>query len=73
MPSARRSGRSIGVPGVMRMLDMAHKEHGKLAWAPLFDEGIRLASSGYKIPGRMGDAIRTNAANLQLDANAVAA
>ena len=73
VPSARRSGRSIGVPGVMRMLDMAHKEHGKLAWAPLFDEGIRLASSGYKIPGRMGDAIRTNAANLQLDANAVAA
>ena len=31
LPSARRSGRSIGVPGVMRMLDLAHNEHGKLA------------------------------------------
>lgn len=31
VPSARRSGRSIGVPGVLRMLEMAQKEHGKLA------------------------------------------
>ena len=40
VPSARRSGRSIGVPGVMRMLDLAHKEHGRLAWNGLFDYGI---------------------------------
>ncbi|MEO5795918.1 MAG: gamma-glutamyltransferase family protein [Rhodoferax sp.] len=73
VPSARRSGRSIGVPGVMRMLDLAHKEHGKMQWNQLFDEGITLATSGYKIPGRMGDAIKSSAASLALDANAVAA
>jgi gamma-glutamyltranspeptidase / glutathione hydrolase len=73
VPSARRSGRSIGVPGVMRMLDMAHKEHGKLAWSRLFDEGVNLATNGFKIPTRMGDAIASNAASLRLDANAVAA
>ncbi|MGC3963529.1 MAG: gamma-glutamyltransferase family protein [Rhodocyclaceae bacterium] len=73
VPNARRSGRSIGVPGVMRMLDMAHKEHGKLAWSGLFNEGINLATNGYKIPGRLGDAISSNAASLRLDANAVAA
>lgn len=72
VPSARRSGRSIGVPGVMRMLDLAHKEHGKLSWGPLFDEGVSLATNGYKIPSRMGDAIAANAASLRLDANAVA-
>lgn len=73
VPSARRSGRSIGVPGVMRMLELAQKEHGKMAWSQLFDEGISLASNGYKIPARMGDAITANAASLRLDANAVAA
>jgi len=73
VPSARRSGRSIGVPGVMRMLELAHKEHGKLVWSQLFDEGVSLATNGYKIPTRMGDAIAANAASLRLDANAVAA
>ena len=73
VPSARRSGRSIGVPGVMRMLDMAHKEHGKLEWNQLFDEGVNLATNGYKIPTRMGDAIKGSASSLALDANAVAA
>lgn len=72
-PNARRSGRSIGVPGVMRMLDMAHKEHGQLRWNQLFDEGISLATTGYKIPTRMGDAIKSSVASLALDANAVAA
>jgi gamma-glutamyltranspeptidase/glutathione hydrolase len=73
VPSARRSGRSIGVPGVLRMLDLAHKDHGKLGWDELFGEGINLATNGYKIPTRMGSAISDNAANLRLDANAVAA
>jgi len=72
VPSARRSGRSIGVPGVMRMLDMAQKEHGKLAWSQLFDYGIKLSTDGFQIPGRLGAAIASNANNLALDANAMA-
>ncbi len=72
VPSARRSGRSIGVPGVMRMLDMAHRDYGRLAWSGLFDEGVRLASGGFIIPARLGSAISSNAASLRLDANAMA-
>ena len=71
VPSARRSGRSIGVPGVMRMLEMAHVEHGKLKWSQLFDEGVRLASDGFRVPQRLAGAIESNAASLALDANAM--
>jgi len=73
VPSARRSGRSIGVPGVMRMLEMAHKEHGRLEWNGLFDEGIALATHGFLIPARMGAAIAGSRDSLALDAEAVAA
>ncbi|MFT4193116.1 gamma-glutamyltransferase family protein [Ottowia sp.] len=71
VPSARRSGRSIGVPGVMRMLEMAHQDHGKLAWSQLFDEGIALAEQGFQVPQRLASAIASNAASLALDANAM--
>jgi gamma-glutamyltranspeptidase/glutathione hydrolase len=66
------SGRSIGVPGVMRMLDMAHKEYGKLPWATLFDTGIDLAANGFKVPARMAAAISGARDNFALDANAMA-
>lgn len=72
VPSARRSGRSIGVPGVLRMLEMAQKEHGKLPWKGLFDDGIQLADDGFKVPGRLSAAIAGNASSLALDANAMA-
>lgn len=72
VPNSRRSGRSIGVPGVMRMLELAHQEHGKLAWSGLFDQGIALATGGFQIPGRLGQAIQLNAPHLALDADAAA-
>ncbi|RSN77025.1 gamma-glutamyltransferase [Acinetobacter haemolyticus] len=71
VPNARRSGRSIGVPGVMRLLEQAQQEHGKLKWNQLFDEAIHLADNGFRIPGRLADAIVSNANNLALDANAM--
>ena len=37
------SGRSAGVPGAVAMLALAQKEHGRLAWAPLFGDAERLA------------------------------
>jgi len=72
VPSARRSGRSIGVPGVTRMLELAHGEHGKLKWNQLFDHGIGLANNGFKVPTRMADAIAGAASSFALDANAMA-
>ena len=70
VPNARRSGRSIGVPGVMKMFELAHKENGKLKWNQLFDEGIYLSTNGFKVPGRLADAIKLNATNLKVDKEA---
>ena len=73
LPSARASGRSIGTPGAVRLLALAHADHGKLAWADLFQPGIDLATNGFPISGRMAEAIAGAGANFQRDADAVAA
>jgi gamma-glutamyltranspeptidase/glutathione hydrolase len=46
-------GRSVGVPGVLRALEMAHKAHGKLPWARLFQPAIDLAENGFAISPRL--------------------
>jgi len=46
-------GRSVGVPGTVRMLEMAHRQHGKLPWASLFQPAITLAESGFKVSARL--------------------
>jgi gamma-glutamyltranspeptidase/glutathione hydrolase len=46
-------GLSVGVPGAVRMLAMAHAAHGKLAWAKLFEPAIKLAEEGFKVPPRL--------------------
>jgi gamma-glutamyltranspeptidase/glutathione hydrolase len=71
-PNARASGRSIGVPGAVRMLDLAHKDHGKLPWKDLFAPGIKLATDGFAISGRMADAIAGARTNFLRDADATA-
>ncbi|GHU32771.1 gamma-glutamyltranspeptidase [Betaproteobacteria bacterium] len=72
VPSAQGSGRSIGVPGTMRMLGLAHSEHGKLPWNKLFDEGIKLAADGFPTPLRLANVLSGNTRNnLARDANAM--
>jgi len=46
-------GRSVGVPGVLRALALAHARHGKLPWAELFQPAIRLATDGYPLSPRL--------------------
>ncbi len=46
-------GRSTGAPGVLRMLEMAHKQHGKLAWKTLFEPAIRLSEQGFAVSQRL--------------------
>jgi gamma-glutamyltranspeptidase / glutathione hydrolase len=70
VPNARGSGRSIGTPGIVRMLELGHQEQGKLAWAGLFEDGIRLSADGFRMSGRMADAIVANSAGLLRDADA---
>src|SRR5947208_11105173 len=46
-------GKSVGVPGNLRMMAMAHKRYGKLPWSALFQPAIRLAREGFKITPRL--------------------
>ena len=54
---ARQGGRSVGVPGTVRMLALAHGQHGRLPWADLFQPAIKLAADGFPVPERMHAAI----------------
>jgi len=62
-------GRSVGVPGTLRMLEMAHARHGRLPWARLFEAAIQLAEEGFLISPRLAAAIRRDEF-LALDKNA---
>ena len=55
---ARNGGRSVGVPGLMRMLELAHKAHGRLPWAALFAPAIRLAEQGFPMGRRLNLLLR---------------
>ena len=46
-------GRSVGVPGAVRMLALAHQQHGRLPWAQLFAPAIALATQGFAVSPRM--------------------
>ncbi len=60
--ATRVGGRSVGAPGVLRMLELAHKEKGKLAWSKLFEPAIRLCEQGFPISGRLFSATSGDAA-----------
>jgi gamma-glutamyltranspeptidase/glutathione hydrolase len=46
-------GRSVGVPGTLRALELAHKAHGRLPWKALFQPAIQLAEQGFRISPRL--------------------
>ncbi len=55
--AAARSGRSIGVPGLLRVLEIAHRREGRLPWADLFQPAIDLAESGFAVPPQLAAAL----------------
>ncbi len=64
-------GRSVGVPGTARMLELAHQQHGKLPWATLFQPAIALATDGFKVSPRLNTLLK-NEKNLKADPVAAA-
>ncbi|MGV0603758.1 gamma-glutamyltransferase family protein [Mycolicibacterium sp. XJ1904] len=69
-PDTRASGRSIGVPGIVRMLTEVHADHGKAGWRDLFAPAVRMADDGFDISPRLAAAIDDAAPELELDRQA---
>ena len=65
-------GRSVGTPGVLRLLELAHQQHGRLPWPRLFEPAIALAQRGFVVGPRLHQAISEQAASLQQDPKAAA-
>lgn len=57
---ALAGGRAVGVPGVLAMLEKIHQQHGKLPWARLFDDAIRLSEEGFEISPKLAESIANN-------------
>ena len=70
-PVAALGGRPVGVPGILRMLDVAHRREGRLNWAELFQPAIDLAENGFAVAPRLAEAI-AEAKDLKHDPDAAA-
>ncbi|WP_414653400.1 gamma-glutamyltransferase [Geminicoccus sp.] len=57
-------GHSVGVPGTLALLELAHRLHGKLPWPDLLAPAIRLAEEGFPISPRLAGAIADSSAGL---------
>ncbi|MBU0557467.1 MAG: gamma-glutamyltransferase [Alphaproteobacteria bacterium] len=60
------SGRATGVPGAVRMLAMAHADHGLRPWSSLFGDAERTARNGFTITPRLARFLGGNFPQLQV-------
>jgi gamma-glutamyltranspeptidase/glutathione hydrolase len=51
-------GLSVGIPGVVKMLWLAHQKYGKLAWAKLFEPAIKLADEGFPVGPKLARTVK---------------
>ena len=58
--AAVNSGKSVGTPGLLRMLELAHRRHGRLTWSRLFKPAIELAEQGFPVSPRLHAQIAGN-------------
>ncbi|MDC0111170.1 gamma-glutamyltransferase [Emcibacteraceae bacterium] len=57
---AKNSGLSIGAPGAVAVLKLAHQDHGRLAWKDVFSPALRLSSEGFPVSARLHGSIVSN-------------
>lgn len=55
-----RSGKSVGIPGTIAMLEVAHANHGRLEWSDLFTPAIILAEEGFNLSPRLHDLLEAD-------------
>ncbi len=61
---AVQTGRSVGAPGLPRLLEALHRRHGALPWARNFDAAIALAEGGFDVSPRLATLIARYQARL---------
>jgi len=67
---ASTGGLAVGVPGLLRMLEIAHGAYGRLDWVSLFDPAIHTAANGFKVTARLNMLLRRSADRLGPQARA---
>lgn len=69
-PDARRSGRSIGVPGIVAALGELHDQQGSTDWSDLVEPAETMATDGFDISPRLSASIEENVEDLARDPDA---
>ena len=64
-------GRSVGVPGTVKLLEEAHRRFGRLPWKQVIEPAIRLAEDGFAISPRLAGLLARET-NLAKDPRAAA-
>ncbi|WP_363283617.1 gamma-glutamyltransferase [uncultured Sphingomonas sp.] len=64
-------GKSVGVPGALRGMALAHRSGGKLPWARLFQPAIRLATGGWQLSPRFVDGLAKNGTHITPELRAI--
>ena len=57
-------GLSVGIPGVVKMLWLAHQKYGKLAWAKLFEPAIKLSEDGFPVGPKLARTLARGGSNM---------
>lgn len=58
---AVKGGRSVGTPGLLKMLEHAHRRHGHVEWSRLFVDAMRLSRDGFPLSPRLHELLSTTA------------